>query len=126
MSKMTMALGGALILLGILGFSLANGTAITALIPAFFGLPLLALGGVALVNETMRRHVMHGAAALALLGFLGTVPAWRFGLYMLSVGTRHVERPMAVIMQSIMALLCGVYLYFSIRSFVEARRNKAI
>jgi hypothetical protein len=125
MSKLTMGFGAALIILGVAGYLATGGVAVTALIPAFFGMPILALGGAALVNEDFRKHAMHATSALALLGFLGTAPALRFGLYMLSVGPRHVERPTAVALQCVMAILCGVYLYFSVRSFIAARRKRA-
>lgn len=124
MSKLTIVFGGALIVLGVAGYLATGAEAVTALIPAFFGIPLLALGGLALGNDQLRRHAMHGAAALALLGFLGTASALRFGLYMLSVGPRHVERPTAVALQCVMAIMCGAYLYFSVRSFIAARRNR--
>lgn len=124
MSKLTVLLGGLLIALGILSYAATSGVSVTALIPAFFGLPLAVLGFMALKKEDLRRHFMHAAAALALLGFAGSVGAVRFALYMVSVGPAHIENPAAVIARTLMALLCGGYLYFSIRSFIEARRNR--
>ena len=41
---------------------------ITALIPAFFGIPLIVLGVLAR-SEKLRMHAMHGAALLGLVGF---------------------------------------------------------
>ena len=124
MSKMTIALGGTLIVLGIAAYFATGGASVTALIPAFFGAPILVLGVVGLLNEGIRKHAMHGAVALAFLGFLGTVGAVRFALYMVSVGPQHIDNPPAVIVRTLMAILCGVYLYFGIRSFVEARKGK--
>ena len=125
MSKLTIVLGVILCLLGVVAYLATGAASVTALIPTFFGAPILALGVAGSVNEDFRKHAMHAAAALVLLGFLGTVGAVRFAIYMISVGPVHVENPPAVIVRTIMALLCGAYLYFSIRSFVEARRNRA-
>lgn len=125
MSKLTIVLGASLVVLGIVAYLSTGGVSVTALIPAFFGGPILALGVAGHVNEDMRKHFMHAAVALALLGFLGTVGAVRFALYMISVGPQHVDNPPAVIARTIMALLCGGYLYFSIRSFVAARKKKS-
>ena len=51
---------------------LGGGISVTALIPAFFGLPLVVLGFLAR-SESIRRHAMHAAAALALVGWAGAV-----------------------------------------------------
>ena len=126
MPKWTLLLGGLLIVLGLASYIGTGGASVTALIPAFFGLPFCLLGGLALGNEGLRKHLMHAAAALALLGFLGSVSAVRFALYMISVGPVHIDNPPAVIARTIMALLCGGYLYLAIRSFREARRARII
>jgi hypothetical protein len=65
---------------------------------------------------------MHAAAALALLGFLGTVPGiiklvkWQFGTV--------PARPAAVVSQSIMALLTLLFVLLCVRSFINARRSR--
>ena len=43
---------------------------ITALIPAFFGAPLLVCGLIAM-RENLLKHAMHAAAMIGLLGSLG-------------------------------------------------------
>jgi len=125
MPKHSIIFGGAMILLGLLAYFLTGRASVTALIPAFFGLPILLLGLGSVLRPALRKHLMHAAAAIALLAFFGTVGSLRFALYMISVGPAHVDNPNAVIVQSLMALLSGAYLYFSIRSFIEARRNRA-
>ena len=65
------------VLLSILGgvlFGTSNPDhrSITALIPAFFGIALILLGIVAR-NEKARKHAMHFAALLGLVGLLGGV-----------------------------------------------------
>jgi membrane-bound ClpP family serine protease len=65
---------------------------------------------------------MHGAAVLTLLGFAGTVS----GLIKLfkMLGGTEMERPAAVTVQAIMAVLCLVFLILAIKSFIDVRRKK--
>ncbi len=122
MPKTTVVLSISLILLG-LGAYLGTGlTSVTALIPAFFGLPLLILGLLAR-KDHLRKHTMHGAAGLALIGFLGTVSGL-FKVFVL-LGGGAVERPSAVVVQALMALLCAIFIALSVRSFVHARRSRS-
>ncbi len=124
MPKLTIWLGIALILTGLAGYIATGAASITALIPSFLGAIILACGIVSVINDKLRKHVMHASAALAMLAFLGTVGSIRFALYMISVGPEHVDRPGAVIAQSVTAVLCGIYLYFAIRSFINARKSR--
>ena len=71
MPTTTIALGAALIVLGVASYVLTNGVSVTALIPAAFGLLLTAAGMIAR-NDRLRMHAMHGAVVVALLGFLGS------------------------------------------------------
>jgi hypothetical protein len=122
MSNFTLGLGILLLVLGVVSFVGTGATHPTALIPACFGLVLMILGWAAR-KENLRKHVMHGAILVALLGFLGSVS----GLTHLPalLGGGQVERPGAVIAQSIMALLCATFIGFAIRSFIQARRSRA-
>lgn len=112
-----------LIVLGVGGYIVSQGVSVTALIPAFFGIPLLICGFLAL-KEHYLKHAMHAAAVLGLLGFLGSVR----GLLILPrlLGGGEVTRPMAVVSQSIMALLSLIFIVLCIRSFVVVRRNRAL
>lgn len=120
MTKLAITLGVLLMLLGIGAYFSTGQQSITAMIPAFFGLPIVILGIVAL-NENRRRHAMHGVMLLALLGFLGSF----MGLPKLVslLGGAEVARPAAVIVQSIMAILCAALLGLGIKSFIDARRG---
>jgi len=69
MPKITVGLGVILFLLGIVGYILVDGASKTALIPSFFGVVFIILGGLAVANLNLRKHLMHGAAGLALLGY---------------------------------------------------------
>jgi uncharacterized membrane protein YtjA (UPF0391 family) len=65
---------------------------------------------------------MHLALVFALLGFGGTVPGV---LKMVSrLGGEEIDRPTAAFAQSIVAVLCLIYLVLGIRSFIVARKNR--
>jgi len=119
MAKITIGLGLVLIALGI-GSYLGTGRAsVTALIPAFFGVPVLLLGLLAL-KERMRKHAMHIAAVFGLLGFGGTVGGLMKLPVLLTGG--EVERPAAVAVQAAMAIVCFVFVLLCVWSFIKARR----
>ncbi len=117
--------GVLLILIGIGGYAygMMNGSAsLTALIPAVLGLILAALGIVAKGKEELRKHLMHGAIVVGLLGFLATVSSV-LKIPVLLAGT--AERPAAVVAQSATALVCLVFVVLCVKSFIDARRNQA-
>jgi hypothetical protein len=120
MPFIAIAFGDLLLLLGIIGYVVTGMESWTALIPAFFGLPINILG-LAALKADWRKHAMHAAAGLSLLGLLGSGR----GLVQLFtlLGGGEVERPGAVISQSIMAVLCFVFLLLCVFSFVNARRQ---
>lgn len=120
MPYVTMALGSLLFLIGV-GFYLGTGaTSVTALIPAFLGIPI-EMAGLAALRGGWRKHAMHAAVLLALLGFLGSargivsLPALMSGA--------EVARPAAVLAQSLTATLCLAFVGLAVRSFVRARSS---
>ena len=116
--------GRILIILGLIGYGygIYNGNASpTALIPAVFGVILMILGHLAQSKENLRKHLMHGAVIVGLLGFLATISSF-LKLPALLAGT--AERPAAVISQAIMALLCLVFVVLCVKSFIDARKNR--
>ena len=82
MPKISLVVGILLVVQGVGFYVGTSSRSITALIPAFVGLPILVLGIVAL-KESARKHAMHVAAALAMLGFLAAVGRMAFSLYIL-------------------------------------------
>jgi uncharacterized membrane protein len=121
MATLSIAYGIIFIFMGLYGYFGISSESITALIPAFFGVPMLVLGWVGL-NEKYLKHAMHGAAVLTLLGFAGTVGGLIKFFKML--GGAELERPAAVTVQAIMAVLCLVLLILAVKSFIDARRKK--
>jgi hypothetical protein len=124
MPKITLLYGTSLMVLGIAGYLLTGRESGTALIPAVFGVPLIACAVLSWSESPMRKHLMHASAVIALLGFAGTIGAVRFALYMVSVGPVHVDNPAAVLSRTVMAVLSGAYLYQAIGSFIRVRRER--
>ncbi len=121
MAKLTIVYGVIFIVMGLYGYFGISSESITALIPTFFGIPMLILGWLGL-NEKYLKHAMHGAAVLMLLGFAGTVSGLIKFFAMLAGA--ETARPAAVTVQAIMAVLCLVFLILAVKSFIDARRAK--
>ncbi len=122
MAKITIGLGVVLIALGLGSYFGTGRASVTALIPAFFGLPLLLLGLVAL-KERMRKNAMHIAVVFGLLGFAGTVRGLMKLPVLLTGG--ELERRAAVAVQAAMAIVCLVFVLLCVWSFIKARRASA-
>ncbi len=121
MSKLSIIIGIALVILAV-AFYVASGSAsVTALIPAFIGLPILLLGFLA-AKESLRKHAIHAALFFALLGLIGSLPGLGDFFIMLSGNT--VDRPLASIEMFITFILCGLLIILGIRSFIAARRQR--
>jgi hypothetical protein len=123
MVKITIGLGLVLIALGVGGYVGTGRASVTALIPAFFGMPLL-LPGLAALKPQRRKHAMHVAVVIGLLGFAGTARGLT-NMPALLTGS-EVARPGAVAVQAAMAIVCLLYMMLCVRSFVEARRAGAV
>lgn len=123
MPPASIAFGVILIVLGA-GFYVGTGSAsMTALIPSFVGIVFVLLGVVGL-KEGLRKHAMHAAAALALVGFIGTA-AMGFPKLVKHLSGTEIERPVAAIEQSVMSVLCLLFVILCVRSFIAARRARA-
>jgi uncharacterized membrane protein (UPF0136 family) len=116
MASTTVAFGLLLTLLGLAGYFLTGTSSVTALIPAFLGVILIVLGILARADH-VRKHAMHAAATVALLGFVGAL----FSLLRTPIGLRPA---MAVLSQAATVLLTGVFLALCVRSFIDARRAR--
>ncbi len=120
MVSLTRSLGAALLLVGVVAYVSTGAESITALFPAFLGLPLLVLGLIA-GRESARQHAIHGALVLALFGLLGSAMPLMDLPALLTGG--EVERPVATVTSAITALACLIYLGVGVRSFRAARRS---
>ena len=123
MPRVTMLFAGVLIALGVAAYVGTGMESPTALIPAGFGLVFSVLGMLGR-KESIRKHVMHAAAVLALLGFLGAAR----GLFQLPalLSGDEVARPAAVVAQAVMAVLCLALEVLYVQSFIAARRSGAV
>jgi hypothetical protein len=117
-----MNLGLILILLGLGAYFGLGRQSVTALIPAFFGVPFYLLGRWAR-DESKRKLAMHLAATLALLGFGGSFSGITATIRLM--GGAELERPEAAVVKAVMALLCLAFLVLAVRSFILARRAMA-
>jgi uncharacterized membrane protein len=117
MAATTRTFGLVLIALGVASYILTGRTSVTALIPAFFGIIFVLLALIAR-NDAARKHAMHAAVALALLGLVGTL-----GRVVPALGRGELSRP-AVLAQLAMSVLLGIYIALGVKSFKEARRAR--
>ena len=117
MPTTTRYFGLILIVLGIASYMLTGRTSVTALIPAAFGAVLVICALVAR-SENARKHAMHAAVAVGLIGALAAlgrgVPAAMAG---------DAMRP-AVLSQLIMGVLLLIYVALGVQSFIAARRAR--
>jgi lysylphosphatidylglycerol synthetase-like protein (DUF2156 family) len=108
-----------LVLIGVVGYAYGLSTehaSITALIPAVFGIVLAILGWLANEKENLRKHLMHAAVLIALLGFI--LPVGR-----LASKFSELSLSAAVLSQAAMAFVCLIFVVLAVQSFVAARRG---
>ncbi|REL29072.1 hypothetical protein DYD21_14515 [Rhodohalobacter sp. SW132] len=110
-----------MILLGAISYIATGAASATALIPAFFGIVFVALGILGTRNESMRKHVMHAALLLAILGLGGSFGGLMSVLGVLTGG--ELERPAAAYAQAVMAILCIFFIVAGVKSFINARKQ---
>ncbi len=122
MPRITIVYGLFLVVLGVGGYFGSGAASVTALIPAFFGVPVTICGVLAL-REHLLKHAMHGALLLALIGMFGAARGIPGFVTVVTGG--EVERPMAVVAQTLMFVTSLVFIALCVRSFIEARRARA-
>lgn len=118
MPATTRLVGFLLIVLGIVGYLGTGQTSLTALIPAFFGAVFVLLA-LAARNESARRHAMHAAVAVGLLGLVATLSR-----LLPALGTPGALSRPAVLSQLVMAVLLTYYVGKGVKSFIDARRAR--
>jgi uncharacterized membrane protein len=90
---------------------------ITALIPAFIGVVIGLLGVLAGMKEGFRKHLMHAAIVVALLGFIATA-----GRLVSKIS--ELTASAAVLSQASTAIVCLAFVILAIKSFAAARRER--
>ena len=123
MAKLTIAFGVLLILLGAIGFVYTGSAHPTALIPAGIGVLFVLFGVMANTEDSKKRMLwMHISVTVALLTFLGMIPA-AIDTVKLSRGVEY-PHPAAVVEKGALALFSLLYVLFCVRSFIAARRSR--
>lgn len=120
MTRLTQAIGAILVVTGVIAYIATSAASVTALIPAFIGLALLAAGLIAR-KPAAHRHAIHAALVVALLGALGSL------MQVAKIGALFdgtAERPAAIIVSTVMFVLLIGYLVAGVRSFIAARQNQ--
>ena len=93
----------------------------TALIPVIWGVPIMGAGIASLFTRNVRKHAMHLVAIMGLLGVL--LP---LGRLFSQIGKPDFEFGAAAVTIILMALICAVLLFFTIGSFIAARRARKL
>jgi len=113
MPKTTLIFAVLLIALGAVAFGISSTR--TALLPAFEGIALGLFAALALMFERARKHLMHVAALVALLGALAPATT-------LAIRAAQMS-PLALGVNLGMLLLSATLLVLMVRSFIATRRS---
>jgi MFS family permease len=131
MPKITIGFGVVLCAIGLFGYFRATteNPSLTALIPFFVG-DVLILCGVLGFVPNLRKHAMHAAAAVGLLGFIAAA-----GRLVMSgkdrgeiIGSLISDEPSthrAPRLLLLMALVCLIFVIVCVVSFISARRGRS-
>lgn len=126
MAKVTLVFAVLLIALGLAGYLGTGSIHPTALIPAWFGLPLGICGFLAISpSEGRRKLFMHINVTIGLLGFLGAASEAVRG-YVTARSQGLEPDPIALASKLTMTILLLVYVILCVRSFIAARRGRQV
>jgi len=88
----------------------------TSLIPAGVGAVFLLCVGAIVWNTNLRKHVMHFAAMVGLVGVIGGfMPIMRSGFDWDKIGVK---------IGLLMSLICAVFVGLCVKSFIDARKAR--
>ena len=123
MAKLTIGFGILLILLGVFGYVATGSAHPTALIPTWIGILFVIFGLMANTEDAKKRMLwMHISVTVALLTFLGMIPA-AIDCVRLAHGVSF-PYPAAVEEKAALGLFSLIYVLFCVRSFIAARRSR--
>jgi len=111
MPAKTISAGGLLVVIGLVVGFLSDATSVTKWIAAIIGAILLVLGLAAQANDGLRHHLMHGAAAVALLAILATVGR---------LASAGFGSGLTTASQLALIVICAGYLFTAVQSFRAA------
>ncbi len=125
----TLVIALLLILTGLGGYFLGHPDAsgethhATALIPAAIGVVLAILGALAF-NDKLRKHVMHVAAMVGVIGALGD------GVQLVRTINNTAAaadiRQLKLVSMSVTLALLVLFVALCVRSFIQARKNRQL
>jgi hypothetical protein len=117
--RLAILFGLLLIAVGVGGYALGGERkSLTALIPAIEGLLLAVTGAVVLAKPAARKHAMHAAATIGLLGFIAAA-----GRLIPSLFKETPPPALTITALALMMVLSGLFVVLCIASFVSARRR---
>ena len=116
MPRLTIIIGSFLILEGLFFYFITGMTSFTALIPSFFGLPLVLVGYMAQIQPEKNHFWMHIAVSFGLLTFLGGGMAIK--------GVLDSDFSASTLAQLIMLLVGGIFTYSCVQSFIHTRKSR--
>jgi hypothetical protein len=123
MAKLTIGFGILLIALGIFSYVATGSEHPTALIPVGIGILFAFFGVMANTEDSKRRMLwMHISVTVALLVFLGMIPAM-VDVFRLAHGVAF-PYPAAVESKATLGFFSLIYVLFCVRSFINARRSR--
>jgi hypothetical protein len=122
MTRLTVVIGGLLVVLGVVGYLATGATSLTALIPSLVGVLLLACAAIAVRRPASSRHAVHAALAIALVAAIGSL---RNVAQLGDLLAGSAANPGAVVVSTIMFVHLVGYVGAGVRSFVAARRSSS-
>lgn len=121
MPVLTLTTGAILTATGVIAYAITDFASWTALIPSIVGV-LLLIAGLIARDDSLRKHAIHGALAVALLALLGSL---RNVIQIGDVFAGEHDAPVAPVASTIMFVVLLGYLIVGIRSFLAVRRQRA-
>jgi hypothetical protein len=125
MAPFALLFGGLMVAVGLIGFLApttfgevgAKGTSTTALIPAYLGGGLILCGLITLAKPTLRKHTMHLAALIGVIGFAGG--------FMPLVRSNFDFKMASAVSGILMTGLSLMFVILCVRSFIAARKARS-
>ena len=117
----TLFYGLLLTALGLIGYFATGQASKTALIPCIFGLPTIMLAVFTWFKSGISKQTTIAALIIAVLALGGTVAGLSKLVVLLTGG--NVERPIAIIVQSIMAIASLIYVIDAGLSLYRQKSN---